>query len=411
MSLASSIYQWAGRTFGLTEVEPWKIYAKNAGYGRAVTVEGAMGLTVIFACVRLVADSVAGLPVDVYERTDSGLVSRPDHDVARVLAVQPNAWMTPFQFKRAMMLDLLTRGNGFAEIQLGVRGNLIGLLPLRAAGMRMMFEGGWPHHYEHTDEQGRVTRYELEQIFHLRGFGNGFWGFSPISENRMAVASAMASQEYGLKSFSRGMRRAGYLTIDQILKPEQRTQIGKAIVEPMESGDSSIAVLEAGMKFEGVSLTPEDAQYIENQKWQVVDLARMFGVPPPMIGELDRATWANMEELGTQFVQYGIIPHTNEWQGSASRLFAPGDRRRLFIKFNVNALMRGNSAARSNFYAVMIRNGVMSVNEVRGLEDLEPKEGGDELRAQMQMQPLGSEPAAPQSGPPVERRANLRVVQ
>lgn len=404
-----------GQTFRLTDVEPWKLYSKNVPYvagGRAMTVEGAIALTVVFACMRLLSDTVAGLPVDVFERTGPGRrEERPEHDVARLFSLRPNAWMTPLQFKRAMQLDLEGWGNAFARIVRGVRGNVVALEYLRASGMKLVLDdSGRPTRYEYTDERGRRSDYSLAEVLHLRGIGNGTWGLSPIAATRLAITAAANAEAWGSRQYAKGQRRAGFMKTDQVLKPEQRTQVRQAIIDPMHDPDNSIGLLEAGFDFTPISLTPEDAQYIETRKWMAVDLARIFGVPPHMVGELDRATFSNIEEQGINFATYTIAARVREWEEECRvKLFPASEQRTHFLKFNMNALMRANATARAGFYAVMVRNGIMSINEVRALEDLEPIEGGDEPRMQMQMQPVGTGGGAPPATPAgADRRATPR---
>lgn len=367
--------------------------------GQNVTVDAAMQLSTVWACVRLISETVATLPLMLY-RTDSNdaRTVAADDPLYGLIHSTPNADNTAVEFWEGMVLSLCLWGNAYARKDL-LGGRLVSLTPLQADSMVVARGSSGALEYRYTDSKGRKT-YREDQILHVRGFGgSGDMGLSPVSFARQSIGAAMSTDQLTGSMFANGARPSGILTVENngVLTPEQRQQFQENIVAPFIGSEKAggIMVLEAGVKFQPVTMTPEDSQFLQTREFQVEEICRWYRVPPFMVGHTQKSTsWGTgLEQQLIAFLTFSLKPYLTRIEQAISRsLILPEQRAILKPEFKVEGLLRTDSAARSAFYAIMVSNGIMTRNEVRRLENLPPLPGGDELTVQAQNVPLGEQP-------------------
>jgi HK97 family phage portal protein len=367
--------------------------------GQNVTVDAAMQLSTVWACVRLISETVATLPLMLY-RTDSNDARSvaADDPLYGLIHSAPNADNTAVEFWEGVVLSLCLWGNAYARKEM-LGGRLVAMTPLQADKMVVARNTSGALEYRYADSKGRAV-YREDQIFHVRGFGGSAdVGLSPVSFARQSIGAAMATDELTGAMFANGARPSGVLTVDNngVLTPEQRAQFQENVVAPFIGSAKSggVMVLEAGVKFQAVSLTPEDSQFLQTRAFQVEEICRWYRVPPFMVGHTEKSTsWGSgLEQQLIAFLTFSLKPYLTRIEQAISRsLVAPEQRQTLKPEFNVEGLLRTDSAARAAFYAIMVQNGIMTRNEVRRLENRAPLPGGDELTVQAQNVPLGEQP-------------------
>jgi HK97 family phage portal protein len=363
--------------------------------GIQVTEEGSLRYAAVFACVRVIAEAVASLPLLTYERVgERGKTRARAHPLYELLHDAPNPLMTSLEWREAMQAHLLLWGNGYSEIELDGSGRVVALWPLRPDGMEKIEPAGEGLVYTYRLPSGGAAKLMSWQVLHLRGLSsNGIVGYSPIQlAAKESIGRGLAIQRYGSMFFRNGARPGGVLTFPGELSQEaiERLREGwQAKYGGLENAQR-VAVLEAGMTYQEVGIPPGDAAYIEDQKMSALDVARVFKVPPHMIGDLDRATFANIEHQSLEFVMHSLRPWLVRWeQALEQRLMTAAERERMFVKFNVDGLLRGDTLSRYQAYAIGRQNGFMSANDIRELEDWNPVEGGDEYLVPLNMIPAG----------------------
>lgn len=362
--------------------------------GQSVTPDSAMSLAAVWACVRLISETVATMPLMLYQTGADGSRTVASSDPLYPLLHQaPNADNTAVEFWEGVALALCLWGNAYARKEMS-GGRLVSLTPLAADRMVVARTRSGALEYRYSDKKARAV-YREDQIFHVRGFGgSGDVGLSPISFARQSLGTAMATDQMAGSLFANGARPSGILTVDQVLNPEQRQQLRENIVEPFVGSENAggLMVLEAGLQFQQVTMTPEDSQFLETRAFQVEEICRWFRVPPFMVGHTEKTTsWGTgLEQQLIAFLTFSLKPYLVRIEQAVSRsLIRPEQRLMLKPEFKVEGLLRTDSAARSAFYALMVQNGIMTRNEVRRLENLPPMDGGDDLTVQSQNVPLG----------------------
>lgn len=363
--------------------------------GINVSEETATRLTAVYGCVRVLSGLIGMLPVNLYERVGkSGREIALGHPLQRLLHVAPNEEQTPFFYHQTIQSHALLWGNGYSAIQRGTMRRPEALLPLLPGNTRVTRRVGQLMY--HTLVDGGEIEINPADVVHIPGLGfDGLAGRSPIGIAREAFALGMAAEDFGANFFGRGGQVSGVLEHPSRLGDTAARHIRESW-ESMHGGiDNSlkVAILEEGMKYQRVGIPPEDAQFLETRKFQVVEVCRMFGVPPHLIGDLERATFSNIEQQDLDLVRHTLMPWIVRYEQEYNRKLLRGtEQGQFFFKFNVDALMRGDSAARSAFYREMFGIGALSQNEIRSKEDMNPIDDGDKYFVPMNMSALGEEP-------------------
>lgn len=374
--------------------------AADAGYsflfgrttsGKPVNERTAMQTTAVYACVRILAEAIASLPLHVYEHQDDGgkkLVH--DHPLYYLLHDEPNPEMTSFVFRETLMSHLLIWGNAYAQIIRDGAGRVLGLYPLLPDKMEVQRDDRGNIYYVYSrngDENPMFKEYgniklKAEDVLHIPGLGfDGLIGYSPIAMAKNAVGMTLACEEYGASFFANGANPGGVLEHPGVLKDPSKVRESWNSVYRGVNNAHKIAVLEEGMKYQQIGIPPEEAQFLETRKFQINEIARLYRIPPHMVGDLDKSSFSNIEQQSLEFVKYTLDPWVIRWEQSLQRsLLLPGEKGKYFIKLNVDGLLRGDYQSRMNGYAVGRQNGWFSANDIREMENMNPipdEEGGN----------------------------------
>ena len=378
--------------------------------GPVVTPATALKSSAVYRCVRLLGQTLGSLPLTVYERrADGGRDAAPLHPLARLFARGPNREMTLFEWVEIMEWDLELRGNGYSEILPGPLGAVDQLIRIHPDRLRVERIEDGSQRFEVRGERGAATRRLMRsEIFHLRGPSqDGMTGLNPIALERETFGMALAAQDYGGRFFRNDARPRGALEMDGKFKDQIEADEYMASWHRAYGGFNrhKTALLQMGIKYKPISMTNEDAQFLETRKYTDVEIARIFDIPPHKIGILDRATLRNIEQQNIEFVTNAIHPRCVRWEQAIARDLLI-DAERFFVKFNLDALLRGDIKSRYEAYAISRNWGWQSVNEIRKREDMNPVPGGDELISPLNMAPLGA-PREGATGVAVPRLAML----
>lgn len=371
----------------------------SSGAGKAVTPETAIQLSTVYACVRVIAETVASLPLNVFERIKSGSERADSHTLQRILHDEPNGEMTSFIYRETMIAHLLLHGNSYSQIIRDGRNRVVSLYPLLPDHMDVDRDRDGVLVYTYTTSKGnRVTLTPME-VLHIPGLGfDGIMGYSPIAQEKNAIGLAIASEEYGSKFFSNGARPSGVLTHPNAVKNPAAVRESWNAAYGGSANSGRIAVLEEGMKFEPLAIPNNEAQFLETRKFQVEEICRIFRVPPHLVCNLDHATFSNIEHQSIDFAVHTIRPWLVRIEQAMNRaLLQEREKQKYFVQFNIDGLMRGDYQSRMNGYAVGRQNGWLSANDIRKLENLNPipaEEGGDDYLINGNMLPLKQAGAA-----------------
>lgn len=338
-----------------------------------VTPATAEGISAVYACVSAISETIGSLPLAVYRKTDAGREKAPDHALYRVLHDMPNDRQSALEFREQMTAHMLLRGNAYARIVRGGDGQVRQLIPLHPDRVRVFELENGRVGFEVTDSAGKVQRLTQDEVFHLRHRSDdGVVGVSPIARAKGVLELAAAEHQHGVDTFTNGSKLLGVLKAPGRLNATQRQSIATAW-QSFKAGGTP--VLDDGLDYAPVSMTLEDAEWIEARKFSVIEVARLFRVPPVIIQSMESANYSNSVELARQFVTLCLRRHLVAWEQAIHRqLLTEAGRRTYFVEHGVEGLLRGDSTTRASFYQSAIQNGWMEVNEVRRLENLPPLE-------------------------------------
>ena len=360
--------------------------------GQAVNERSAMQMSAVYACVRILAESIASLPLHFYQYNDAGDKEKAvNHPLYWLLHDEPNPEMSSFSFRETLMTHLLLWGNAYAQIIRNGRGEVIALYPLMPDRMTVDRDARGRIYYEYTRSDsdantlGKKSSVILspEDVFHIPGLGfDGLVGYSPIAMAKQAIGMGLACDEYGAAFYQNGAQPGGVLEHPNVVKDPKRVRESWNAIYQGSKNAHRIAVLEEGMTYKPITISPEQAQFLETRKFQIDEIARIFRVPPHMIGDLEKSSFSNIEQQSLEFVKYTLAPWISRWEQAIQRsLLLMSERTRYFARFNVEGLLRGDYQSRMNGYAVARQNGWMSANDIRELESLDmiPDEQGGNL--------------------------------
>lgn len=382
-------YTAVGRVLRLTDPALYQWVGGADSYsGKSVTPDTALQLAAAWACVRLISQTWGTLPVEVRvwdERAKAAVPSR-EHPLFGLLHDAPNADMSAVEFWSTMGVSLMTWGNAYAEIE-RLMGRVVALSPLAPAALRIERQRDGSLVYRYTETDGRRRDIPEENVLHIKGMSlDGIVGLSPVAQARHTLGLAMAADEAAGKLFANGMRSSGYVAAKEYLNEKQRAD-ARVMLDNYRGAENAgkTPILEGGWEFKAVSMAPQDVELLATRAFSVEEVARIYGVPPFMIGHTEKST-----SWGTGLEQQMMMFHTltlrpilkNAEYAIRRRLLTPSERGRVEVDFNVEGLLRADSAGRAEFLKVMVTCGIMTPNEARAKEGLAPLAGGDSLITQ-----------------------------
>ena len=401
MGILSGLFHSRDKPTNATSGSSYRFFLGGSTSGKTVTERSAMQMTAVYSCVRILAEAIAGLPLHLYTyKEDGGKEKAIGHPLYLLLHDEPNPEMSSFVFRETLMTHLLLWGNAYAQIIRNGKGEVVALYPLMPNRMTVDRDSSGQLFYSYqmnnsdapTMKTGTVIL-KPSDVLHIPGLGfDGLVGYSPIAMAKNAIGLAIATEEYGAKFFANGATPGGLLEYPGTVKDPDRVRESwnKGFSGSQNAG--KVAILEEGMKYTPISIAPEQAQFLETRKFQINEIARIFRVPPHMVGDLEKSSFSNIEQQSLEFVKYTLDPWVVRWEQSLSRaLFTPEEKKQYFFKFNVEGLLRGDYQSRMNGYATARQNGWMSANDIRELENLDripAEEGGDLYLINGNMLPL-----------------------
>ena len=385
MGIFSGLFKSRDKPQDRTAGSAYSFYMGGTTSGKIVTERSAMQMTAVYSCVRILAEAVAGLI---------------EHPLYLLLHDEPNPEMSSFVFRETLMTHLLLWGNAYAQIIRNGKNEVVALYPLMPNKMSVdRDENGHLYYtyYRGPDEAIKNKEFAVtltpSDVLHIPGLGfDGLVGYSPIAMAKNAIGMAIACEEYGAKFFANGAAPGGVLEHPGTIKDPQRVRESWQSTFGGSGNSNKIAVLEEGMKYTPIGISPEQAQFLETRKFQINEIARIFRVPPHMVGDLEKSSFSNIEQQSLEFVKYTLDPWVVRWEQSIMRsLLSHDEKARYFVKFNLEGLLRGDYQSRMNGYAIGRQNGWMSANDIRELENLDripAEEGGDLYLINGNMLPL-----------------------
>jgi HK97 family phage portal protein len=401
MGIFKGLFRTRDKPRNSTSGSAFSFFMGGSTAGKAVNERSAMQMTAVYSCVRILAEAVAGLPLHLYRQKDCGGKEKAlDHPLYPLLHDEPNPEMSSFVFRETLMTHLLLWGNAYAQIIRNGRGEVMALYPLMPNKMTVDRDpsGQLYYSYRRSSEdaptmEGSIVILPPSDVLHIPGLGfDGLVGYSPIAMAKNAIGMAIACEEYGAKFFANGAAPGGVLEHPGTIKDPSRVRDSWQSSFGGSANSHRIAVLEEGMKYTQIGISPEQAQFLETRKFQINEIARIFRVPPHMVGDLEKSSFSNIEQQSLEFVKYTLEPWVIRWEQSISRRLLSGDEKKsMFVKFNLEGLLRGDYASRMSGYAVARQNGWMSANDIRELENLDrisPEDGGDLYLVNGNMLPL-----------------------
>lgn len=372
----------------------WFGGAANTASGVYVTPDVAMRESAVYACVRVLAESVAQLPLEVYRRRKSGGKDRAtDHPLYDVLHTRPNYINTSFEFREMLMASVLLRGNGVALI-VPTGGSWPGSLEiLNPDCLTITKDDKGRRVYQYVTDNGKNETYVQDMIFHISGMSlDGISGLSPVAYHRETVGASLAIKEFGARLFANGTHLGTVFEHPNKLSEKAKTNLYDDLRKNwqgvLQAGKG--IVLEEGMKVAKLGMTAEDAQYLDSRKFSRSEIAGIFRVPPHMIGDLEKATFSNIEQQAIEFVTSSLMPWLVRIEQAILRdLISPKDRKKgFFAEFNAMGLLRGDAKARADYYKARFEVGSITPNQIRALENENPEENGDTAFVPLNMIPI-----------------------
>jgi len=377
--------------------------AKSFFWGRAtsgvsVNEDTALRTAAVYSCVRVISEAIASLPLNIYEYDGDGRRLAPTHGLQRILHLEPNPEMNSFAYRETIMSHLLLYGNSYSQIIRDNSGRVKALYPLLPNKVDVKRAENGELYYTYWRDEDEKRRGDVagaviiprDYMLHIAGLSyDGLVGYSPIDLARNAIGLAIATENYGAEFFSNSANPGGIIEAPGTMNDQDAL---RKIWESLYRGSSKfhgLAILEEGLKFKPVSIPPDAAQFLETRRFQLNEIARIFRVPPHMIGDLEKSSFNNIEQQSLEFLTYSIDPWVCRLeQYMCQQLLLPSEKDRYFIKFNVDGLLRGDYEKRMRGYSIARQNGWLSANDIRRLEDMNPITDGDEYLVNGNMMPL-----------------------
>jgi HK97 family phage portal protein len=362
-------------------------YAQEAA--SPVTYDSAMQLSAVWACVKLLSETVASLPIYVYRKTPEGRELDESHALAILFNGKVNRYQTRNEFFETVLLNLVVHGNAYCVIERS-GGRVVSMLPIMSAQVEPSLLDDGTMVYAYTNDAQTIV-YAEQNIWHLKLMGNGTIGMSPLAYQRNSLGIAQAAENAVTKIYKNGAKPSGVITIDRVLTPQQRDQVRASFSNLTTTSDDRLMVLEGGMKFDGISLSPQDIELLSSRKFQIAEICRWYGVPSVMVNDSNGTTvWGSgIEQVMQGFYKLTLRPLLEKIESSIMvNLLTKSERERMEVEFDFDALLRADSKSRFESYRIAINAGIMTPNEARAEEHLPAVEGGDQLLVQGAMIPI-----------------------
>lgn len=371
---------------GVQDTQPLINVHKNT---KDVGIDGALQVSAVWASVELLSDLIGSLPIYAYNNNSGDRELARDSGLWALLHEKPNSRNTPMEFWQFMVMNFLLRGNAYARLERNKNGEVIAMWPLASDQVQVTVLEGGDLTYEYYIN-GKILVYAADNILHIKDKGNGIIGMSRLDYMAASVGVAINAQNVASKLYGNDNKRAGVFSIDKTLTEKQREQIRANFAGLVESGDDQLLVLEAGAKFEPLTLTPQEVQLVESRRFAVEDIARWFGIPSILINDLNnRVPYGNNSDLVEFFYKFKLRSMIVLFeQAITRRVLNATQRASMSIEFGLDALLRSNLASRMEIYAKAVQNGIYTRNFARQLENMPAIKGGDMLTAQMNLAPL-----------------------
>lgn len=381
--------------------------AGHATYaGPSVNEDNAMRSSAVYACIRIISESIASLPLVLYTKRGRNKDRAENHPLYPVLHDMANPLMTSFEWRELTLAHTLLRGNSWSQKVMNFRGQTVELWPLNPAMMEGYTRRGGQLYWLYRNPDNQLQELNSQIIHHVKGLGDGFIGRSPIAQAaKQAVGLSLATEEYGARYYSNGSRPGLILRHPGKLSPAAAQRLKESFSNEHQglSNAHRTKVLEEGMDVTTIGIPNNEAQFLETRKFQVTEIARIYRVPPHMLADLDRATFSNIEHQSLSFVMHTLMPWFVRHEQAIYRdLLLPDERKTLFAKYLVAGLLRGDTATRYQAYTTAINTGFMTRNEARELEDLNPLDGLDEPLLPLNMMEANAEPPQAEPAPIAE---------
>ena len=392
MAFWQNLFTWFG---GSTQRNEGIQITGPATYDEAaavdVTEDSAMQISAVWACVKLLSETVASLPVNVYKKTPNGRELAPEFWFAQLMNRKPNRYQTRVEFFETLMLNLALHGNAYCKI-VRVGGKIRSLLPIMSSQVEPMLlpDGSVVYQYQ---SDGGMEVYSSESIWHVKLYGNGIIGKSPIAFGRNMIGVAQAAEKTVTKIYTNGGKRSGVLSIDRLLTPEQRQAVRDNFSTLTTGTSERLLVLENGMKFDPISMSPQDIELLASRKYQLEEICRWFGVPSVLVNDTSGSTtWGSgVEQLVSGFYKLNLRPYLERIENSVScNLFSASEAKEYEFEFDFEGLLRSDFKSRLEAYRTAVAGTIMTPNEVRKLEGLPLVDGGDMLLSQVNMAPINT---------------------
>ena len=350
MGLFSGLFRTRDGPTNRTAGSSYSFFMGQSSAGKYVSERSAMQMTAVYSCVRILSEAVASLPIHVYRYNSSGGKEKAlDHPLYFLLHDEPNPEMTSFAFRETLMTHLLLFGNAYAQIIRNGKGEVVGLYPLMPDRMTVNRDENGKIYYQYQKSSddahtmhGQLVTLKPRDVLHIPGLGfDGLVGYSPIAMAKNAIGLAIAAEEYGSKFYANGAAPSGVLEHPGTLKDPAKVRDSWNAAFGGSSNSHKVAVLEEGLKYTPISISPNEAQFLETRKFQINEIARIFRVPPHMVGDLEKSSFSNIEQQSLEFVKYTLDPWVSRWEQNMMRsLFSADEKSTYFIKFNVDGLLR-----------------------------------------------------------------------
>lgn len=355
----------------------------------ALSPDHALQISTVWACIETLVNTIASLPLFVYENVGGVRKLARDSILYQLLHDSPNSRMTPMEFWVAMLMNLLLRGNAYARLERNAAGEVFAMWPMPADQVEVrVLEDGSAIYLYRLDQD--VAVFSAESVLHLKGIGNGVIGLSRLDCMRASTTEATHAQATASKLFESRGKPSGVLMIDRVLNKVQRDAVKANFLEMAEGSTARLHLLEADMKYQQINLSPQDQQLLETRRFNVEEICRWFGVPPVLVGHSNVTTWGSgVEQIVEGFYKFVIRPSlVNLEQAITKRVHTSAQRARYTTEWSFDALLRASLKDRMEIYAKATQNGIKTRNECRQLENDPPLPGGDELTAQTNLAPL-----------------------